>query len=260
MNNIRKIYIQRCVETVSAYGFLRKGATFIRAVHDVVQTFTYEKLSSGRECRVLFSVLPLCLRIEKGYMDGFAYSHELRKFEVQQNNEGGDRWKYDPKSEDSIDSCVEEIIRYIKKYLLPFFEKANNSHTAFRELIQVEERFDANRKRGLKLSGIMDRAKPIEERILLDTVIYYLALKNDDYAFALQCRQALEQQNQNAFENMLAHGYLDEKEKCSREKSIAILQEECRRLAAGDTAYFKQILIENEAYSNRVLHEVLKVG
>ena len=105
----------------------------------------------------------------------------------------------------------------------------------------------------------MDRAKPIEERILLDTVIYYLALKNDDYAFALQCRQALEQQNQNALENMLAHGYLDEKEKCSREKSLSILREECRRLAAGDTAYFKQILSENEAYSNSILHEVLKI-
>ena len=257
MDTFRKAYTQRCKEVLSAYGFQRKGKVFVRVVQDIVQTLSYEKLPSGRKrrIRVMFSVMPLCLRIEKWYLDG-CYYRELREFEIAQGNDEYSCFLYDSKSEDSMNDCVEEIVRYLKEYLIPFFEKANNSHNALRELIQVDELFHTNRITEGRLAGWKVNEELVKECNLRDNVICHLALKNENYALALRCRQVQEKDSQHAMENRLMYGLLTEEEKSQWEKELAILHEENQRLAAGDVTYFKQILSENEAYSKKVLEEM----
>ena len=45
---------------------------------------------------------------------------------------------------DSVESVVDDIMRYMKEYLIPFFERANSCKTALNEVIQLESHFNGN--------------------------------------------------------------------------------------------------------------------
>ena len=257
MDNFTKLYIQRCEPELAKFHFKRKRTTFIRVVNDVMQNVVLEKLHGGREYRVLFSVIPLCLPIKKTYIINGAYAHELRRFEIVRGTMAFDCWECDPKSNECIQACIESITQFIRVHLLPFFECANCCRTALPQLIHLERRFNENRKVSLQLAGIQDAARTTDGVNLLDSVKYYMALKNGDYDFALKCRQALEQQNAHSYQDMMARGWLSPKNKLEREHALQALREEIDRLQAGDTSYFHQLLLQNEVYSRESLKGII---
>ena len=252
MNYLFKNYYESCKATFSQYGFKKKNGAFARVVNDIMQNFAIEKLKSGRACRVEFAIIPLCLRIEKEYISGGVYSHYLKKFEIVSWTLF-DSWEYDKNSEASMDACLEEIMRYLTSYLLPFFERANSCETALPELIKLERLFNDNRMEILRISGIEDRADPGTEFLISDCVKYYMALKNGDYGLALKSRQALLQQNLDAYNSMAEGGYLTEENRMRREKGLETLRDEIDHLSANDIGYFQRLLEENEVYSRENL-------
>lgn len=250
-------YIEACTVECLRYGFKRKNKTFVRVINDVMQNFMLEKLRSHRAYRVEFAVIPLCLRIEKAYILGGVYSYNLRKFELAPL-EQWDQWDYDPKSEKSMGICVNEVVRYLTSYLLPFFERANSCETALAELMEVESLFNANRLERLKINGIEDKANPKDVLFLFDNVKYHIALKNGDLDFAIKSRRALLEQNVDSYNSMSDMGYLTEKDRVRREKSIAELKDEINRLERRDESYIRKLIIENEAYSLGSIKDVIK--
>jgi len=257
MDYLIKTYIDACTPELIKCGFARKNKAFVRVVNDVMQNISIEKLRSGRTCRVRFSIVPLCLRIEKEYIADGVYSRYLRQFELANSREYDD-WEYDPKSEESMDKCVLEIIRYIKSYLLPLFDRANSCKTALPELIKLEKLFNDIRLEGLRIAGREDRASPGAELNLIDSVKYYMALKIGDYDFALKSRGALLQQNVDAYNSVLDMGFITEEVKRRREEGIANLREDVSRLERRDEASIRQLITENEVYSFSNLKAVIK--
>ena len=257
MDYLIKTYIDACTPELLKCGFARKNKAFVRVVNDVMQILVFEKLRSGRNCRVRFSIVPLCLRIEKEYIVDGVYSRYLRQFELANSREYDD-WEYDPKSEESMDKCIKEIIRYINSYLLPLFDRANSCETALPELIKLEKLFNDIRLEGLRRSGIKDGACPGAEFNLIDSVKYYMALRIGDYDFALKSRGALLQQNVDAYNSVLEMGFMTEEVKRRREEGIANLREDISRLERRDEASIRQLITENEAYSLSNLKAVIK--
>lgn len=256
MDYLIKNYIEACKPEVLPLGFKRRKNAFVRVINDVLQNFTIEKISSGWACRVDFSIIPLCLRIEKEYISGGVYPHYLKKFELISGTPS-DSWEYDKHSEASMDACLREIMRYVTSYLLPFFEHATNCQTALPEVIRLEKTLNDKWLASRKSSGIEDHAGPNAGLDLLDSTKYFMALKNGDYDFALKSRQALLQQHMNSYNSMSERGYLTEEDRVRREKGIAELRGEIAHLEAKDTGYFQRLLEENEAYSRESLRTVL---
>ena len=252
-----KNYLNTCMIEFSKYGFKQKKQTFVRVVNDVMQNFAIERLRSGRVCRINFSVIPLCLRIEKEYILGGVYSRELRRFETAHETMVWDGWEYDPKSKVSSNACVDEIVRYLKQYLIPLFERANCCKTALSEIIAVDQLFYNNHLASKKINGIKGTAGFDAGLNLLDGTKYYMALKNGDYDFALECRKALLNQNFEAYNSMNERGYLTEEDKQRREKRIMVLKLEVEKVSKHDESYIQKVIIENEAYSLNNLKSVM---
>lgn len=259
MDDFLKQYKNRCETEVLPYGFKRKKNVFIRVVNDVLQSFYTEKLSIysyGRECRVGFSVLPLCQKLEAERILGGFGVYYLRKFEISHWAEGDDRWRYKSIPED-ISACIDEILIYINKYLLPFFERANSCKAALPEVIALEKLFNENRIESLKLSDIADKAGPNAELNLSDSTKYFMALKSGDYDFALKSRKALLEQNMAVYESVQNNSYMTKEKLHEKEEMLSKLQDEIRHLEEKDWDYFKIIIADNEAYSREKLKGII---
>lgn len=258
MDNFISEYTKRCKSEVLKYGFKQRRQVFSRIVNDVYQNFYVEKLGlypDGRGCRVGFAVLPLCQRLEAEQVSNGMGIYYLRRFEVTHWTEG-DGWRYKAEST-SISNCIEEIMRYLISYLLPFFERADSCETALQELINLEKLFNDNRIASLKMNGMEDKAGSDAELRLSDSAKYFMALKNGDYNFALKSRKSLEQQNTNAYNSMSEKGYLTDEDRIRREKNLSKLRDEITYLEASDRNYFQRVIEENEAYSREALKGIL---
>jgi len=276
MDYLTKDFFSRCKAEFSKYGFKRKSKVFVRVINDVVQTLSIEALRSYSECRVGFAIIPLCLRIEKNYILMGSYSRYLRRFEGTYGTSPSDSWKYDSKSEKSCEVCVDEIMRFLKQYLIPLYERANCCDTALSEIFAVDKLFSYNGNRepnlnSQKMEGFAEHVALIN---YLDSPMYYMALKNNDYSLALKCRQAMLSQNLDSYNSFLANkpifdglvesGKLTEEDRkrwreslVQREESIEVLKEEVSHLEAKDVEYFQRLIKENEAYSKKVLESII---
>ena len=258
MDNFISEYTKTCKRIVEKYGYKHKKRVFVRVINDVCQSFFVEKLGltpNGRKCRVCFAVLPLCQRLdEKQVLDGIG-KYSLKNFETAHWTKG-DCWYYktDPSS---IKECISEIMRYIMIYLLPFFERANNCNSALQELINIEKLFNDNRKASLELAGIADNAGLYAELNILDSAKYYMALKNNDFDFALNSRKALEHNNANAYNSAFERGEMTEEAQLLREKDLEELREEIKNLEARNLNYFRRLIEENEISSREALRDIL---
>jgi hypothetical protein len=255
MDDFLKQYRIKCEAKVLQYGFKRKKNVFARLVNDVLQSFYVEKLSISpyeRACRVGFSVLPICQKLEIEPILGVYY---LRKFEISHCVES-DRWRYKSIPE-NIGVCVDEILMYINKYLLPFFERANSCKTALPEVIELEKLFNANRLESLKLSNIADNAEPNAELNLSDNAKYFMALKSGNYDFALKSRKALLKQSIAAYQSVQNNKYMTKEKLHEKEEILSKLQVEILHLEEEDWDYFNTIIANNEAYSIERLKDII---
>lgn len=256
MNYLLENYYKTCKSLTEQYGFIKKGQAFVRVVNDVMQNFLIERMRSGKSCRVVFSVLPFCMRIEKEYICGGVEAQSLRMFEPYQWYEA-DEWHYDPKSTQSMDACITEISRFIASYLLPFFECANSSKTALSAWFELDKHFQHTRQICLQLGGIEDAAAPILDPLSYCRNRYFLALKNGKYALALKSLRILLETCKKNYYYMVDIGISDE-DRERREASIAELTSEAEHLQAYDVAYFEKLLSENEKYSKIILQKLIK--
>ena len=260
MSYLIKNYKKICEEEFSAYGFKRNGVVFIRVVNDVVQYWTIEKICAGRECRVSFAVYPICMPLDDKYDFVFGFeSFELRRFEASLLpflNDPLDGWDIDPKSNESMDACVSDIVRYIKEYLIPFFDRTNNCGAIAQSYIDLVELFKKNRLKALAAIGIADGkadlAMPLNfDPILLMRTTYYAALKSGDYSLALKCRKEIEREKVEACER---RGFMKQHDI----DALAKFREEMAHLEAGDYDYFDKIIAENEESTGKLLKSMLK--
>jgi len=258
MDNFIGEFTKRCKVEVLKYGFRQKKNVFGRIVDDVYQNFYIEKLRltpDERRCRVGFAVVPLCQRLTENQISDGMGIYYLRKFEVSHWMDG-DGWRYKVSSED-ISVCVDEIISFINKYLLPFFERANSCKTALPEAIALEKLFNETRKESLRQNGMEDKAGSYVDLNLLDSAKYYMALKSGDFDFALKSRMALLQQNVDSYNSMKERGYLTEEDRMRREKKLAVLRSEISKIEGRDETYIQQLIIKNEEYSRECLQNIM---
>ena len=97
------------------YGFKVYRTNFYRVINDVFQSFNIHRSVSGEEVTVEFLVIPLA--------DSYAIDKSRCGFDHLKVFENDWSWfHYNRNSEESIDDCIKEIICYMKKYLIPFFE------------------------------------------------------------------------------------------------------------------------------------------
>ena len=257
MDDFLKQLKKKCRAEISQYGFIQKKNVFARIVNDVFQSFHIEKIVRSfnlRECRIGFAVLPLCQKLDANWVLSGVDKYYLREFEVTHWTEGDD-WKYKIDS-DEISSCIDEILVYISRYLIPFFERSDTCKTALPEIVKLEKLFNDNRKESLRQSGKKDMADPYAEINLIDSVKYYMALKNGDLDFALKCRRALLKQNVDSYNSMAERGYLIEEDRLRREKAIAMLRNEINEIEYHNEVYIQQIIVDNEAYSQENLKSI----
>ena len=247
MDNIVKKYLEICNSEFSQYGFKQHKRAFVRVVNDVVQIFAIEKSRFYKEYKVVFAIIPLCLRIEKHYVKGSVYSKSLRRLEYAEWALKGDCWKYDPKSNRSIDECVESIITQVTKHLIPLFKRADSCKTAYNELCEVDKIVFGS----IKPDG--SDSKYFKDGVfLLDNVKYYIALKNGNYDIALDYLRAFEQQNEKSFDSIVKMGYLKDKECIRREKILVDLRKEIERISKQEEhhmANLQKLLKDNEEHS-----------
>lgn len=258
MDDFLKKYRMACEAEVSPYGFKRKKNVFIRVVNDVCQNFYVEKLgrySYGRECRVGFSVQPLCSKFDREWILSGVGLYYLKKFELNDfRHMDGWCYKVDPVS---ISACVDEIVYYIKRYLLPFFESAASCKTALPDLIALEKLLYKNHTSILDLNNIEYVENSHMEFDIMDNVKYFMALKSEDYDFALRSRKALLKQNIRSYESMDKIGYLNEESRMERKEQIREIQDEIQKIEEKDWAYIQTMIENNEAYSREELKDII---
>ncbi len=244
MDYIVKKYLEECIVKFSKYGFKRKKNAFVRVKNDVMQNFVLEKTMLGWSCRVEFAVIPLCLRIEKDYVFGGVYSHDLKRFEPVPFIQP-DPWEFNPKSEESMDECIKRIIEQIYKHLIPFFENADSCKNAYKELCDLDRKIYTKSE----YSRANDRKYFHDYVNMLDYCKYWIALKNRDYDSSVKHLKAFEQQHLDSYEAMMKGGYLTDEDKIRREKSIEDLRRKISNVSLHNETYISQIISENESFS-----------
>lgn len=183
--DVSKVYFQECKARYVPLGFRRIRRAYARIVNDVMQTFTFKRYSSGRECTVEFGVFPLCQVLE--YPE---YGHyNLCNFEVPTYYAD---WSYDKNSEDSMKACVQDICGYIDRYLIPLFTEATCSEKALPALIKLDTHFHNVRQTHFQQKRRVDRAK-LDWRYasMLRTEKFFMALKSGQYEYAREAAQVL---------------------------------------------------------------------
>lgn len=153
MDYFRSTFFKLCREHYSKYGFKRKGQVYVRVNKEIIQKFELFRSMSGRWCRIYFSFAPLCYPIEfhtKQKIPMLPRTFELRNLEGKLFDE----WGYD-RTEESMNLCIKEIIKYMDDNLIPFFEKVDSCETALSEFKRIDELCDFPGKGVNYLNAIM---------------------------------------------------------------------------------------------------------
>ena len=137
MDYFIKEYKRLCKEIFGVYGFKVHKNNHFRVVNDIFQSFNLHRSVSGDSCTVEFSIIPLSVGydLDKTFVNPF----HLKKFENIY-----EWFHYDRNSSDSIDMCITDMFAYMKKYLMPIFEKADDSRSAYLVMCEYNDVFDGN--------------------------------------------------------------------------------------------------------------------
>lgn len=137
MKYILKEYKQRCKEEFSIYGFKTYKSNHYRVVGDIFQSFNLHQSVSGTDCTVEFGIIPLSVEYD---IDKLSCNPcHLKTFENSY-----EWFNYDKNSKLSMELCVNDMIVYMKKYLIPIFEKAVNSESAYLTIMEYDNVFKGN--------------------------------------------------------------------------------------------------------------------
>lgn len=243
MKSLSKCFVRACTQRYQPLGFYRDKTTFTRMRGDVLQTFSLDRSQYVPTCTMYFGIIPLC----KSEPIHFGGTYTLDRFVVEQQAQYGG-WPFEPGSDESIETCVGQLCEAIDLYLLPFFEKCGDCGQALAELLKLEELFECNRQKALYISGITDRAAPLQVRSLFDHYKYYMALKAHDYPYI----QRFLKNQVNHYESSLRSfeqpsgrqpESVKERFRAARVEYTQLLE----RFEAGDYDYFDDMVKANES-------------
>lgn len=222
LQNYKRLFNPLAVE----HGYRTYSQSYYRVTNDIVKYFVLRRISGG-SCTVLWSVMPLCLRITKSSLTEGMY--EIGSLTGVHNG-----WEYDPHSEGSMLNVLNEMYAVTRYHLLPLLDSAVNSASAYR----LECRFDGG-------------------SMLSSSKICY-AIKMGDYNLAIQHLQALEAQNLEAYMNKMNDMafltnvmYEDYVEKFN--EKLSRIRYQIERLSIPDMDYISNFVTENEEVSLRSL-------
>lgn len=251
MDKLKKGFYEYCEAKLSSYGFKRKRNVFFRVVNDVLQVVALKKYCSGDACTVEFGLVPLCMKLDQWFLMVGISPYNLRRFEVVSWSQW-DNWIYNPKSNESVEQCIDSIKISIQKYLIPFFDRANCCKTAQIEIEKLLDIFEKNRVTSLLACGISPCTSLAPPEYSFAENMYYIELKNKDYSAALKNRRTLRDINSSALETNRRAGIPDHMLSNQMQK-ISLLDETIQKLEANDEPYFQSLISENETYMNTIL-------
>ena len=224
MDYLTKKYKEKCKEIFSELGFKIYRNTFYRVVNDVYQSFSLHKSVSGGDCTVEFIVAPLCVgdHIYKGRCG----PDHLKKFESTY------AWFYYNRYDiSSMDHCVDEMIGYMKKYLIPHFKSSEDSYQAY--FTKCE--FQKNHYR----TGLL----------LQDYDLYHMALKAKLYDKCIEHLIAQREDAEHAYEHnkkmMGEHLPPDYGDRIRKE--VEEINGEIKMISENDFESIQKYINENEA-------------
>lgn len=122
--------------------FKKKGDTYYRVINDVMQNVILTKYYGQRRCTLEFSITPLCHGIDNSLITAAMYS--IKEFEPQPQLDSWRQWDYDRYSDWSTSDVVDQMMYYVEKHLIPFFEKTITCQKALPEVIELEKLFYRN--------------------------------------------------------------------------------------------------------------------
>lgn len=204
-------------------GFKSYRKNFYRVVNDVFQSFQLHKSVLGSECTIEFVVAPLCLgdSIHKAYCG----PDHIKNFENDYS------WfQYDKNDKSSMDSCVDEIIGYMKKYLIPYFQLCDNSKQAYFATCDFQKN---NYRNGI---------------FLADSRLFYMALKANLYDKSIEHLIAQRNHAENAYkinkEN--AGGCLSSEYEKRMQNKIEKINYQIKMVLEHNLEYIQKHIHENE--------------
>lgn len=198
MSNVLKEYNKMCKKEFDSYNFKLFHNNHYRVINDIFQSFRLHRSISGQECTVEFGIIPMSV----GY--------DLNKSSVcpyHLNNFTGmhDWFEYDRNSPEDVNACVVKLIADMKKYLMPLFDKAVDSKSAYELMCEHNDIFAGNSYERfcmcLKIEDYEDAKTYINKVIAQST-----------HAF---------ERNREAFGDNIAHTYIEKmEEKISEEENL----------------------------------------
>lgn len=222
MDYFLKRYKQVCKEEFSEYGFKPYRNTHYRVINDVFQSFCLHRSIYGKNCTVEFGIFPL------------SYGYPLQKDscrgdQLKDFDDSRTWFEYDNRSEITIEKCLAEMLVYMKKYLMPFFERAIDCKSAYQEICNFE------------------RKHYHEGCILFDARKLYMSLKNGDYENAtIHVKAHIKHTKEVCAEKKEAFGEIspeyEKKIRISLEKDNKMLE----HILNNDRAFIENLLAENE--------------
>ncbi|MBR6563604.1 MAG: DUF4304 domain-containing protein [Clostridia bacterium] len=244
MKSVSLIFNRVCKQKYQPLGFVKSKSSFIRVKGDIIQSFSFKRFRDGHTCTVDFGVFPLCARPPIN-LDAGAY--EVDGFIVGKC-EGWFCWEFDPFSDESKEKCIESISEAIDSHVIPFFERCIDTQSALTESTKLEELLDLNRKEKLKLNGMSDMAKPLQERLLMNPYRYYMALKSRDFSYVKKYLEYKVSHLERCLKEFETPGPFKQPEcvKESHSDSLAEYTMQLYLLYAEDFDYFDKMIEANE--------------
>lgn len=220
--NLPAFFNKRCREEFREYGFRCKSGVFYRATKDVFQSFRLHRSVSGTDCTVEFAVLPLCegetvVKTRCGF-------YHIKEFEDDNS------WFEHGRTVASEIECVEKMISYIKKYLIPFFEKSASAENAYKAVCEFQKEH----------SGYKDV-------FMADYSLYCMALKAKLYDKCMEHLLARKNHVLSAYSRNSECGELSPEYKENIQKQISEIDFAIEKLEKKDFEYFSHMVEQNEA-------------
>lgn len=221
MDYFLKCYKERCKKEFSCYGFKSYRNNHYRVVNDVFQSFNLHRSIYGRSATVEFVIKPLSVFSDINKTS--CGSCSLKEFE------GIYSWfVYDRYSEESINQCIEEMINYMHKYLIPFFENGCDCKKAYKAVCDFE-----------KMANVSDGVLHLTDKI-------FMTLKTKEYHLTKFWIQQQISHHLYAYKKNEVHGVMTPELKRRINTDVEKLTELYERVDANDEKYLDNLIRSNE--------------
>lgn len=219
--SLPEFFNERCREELKEYGFRCKSGVFYRATEDMFQSFHLHRSVSGTDCTVEFTVLPLCegetvIKTRCGF-------YHIKEFEDDNS------WFEHDKTAASEIECAEKMISYLKKYLMPFFEKSDSAEKAYKAVCEFQKEHS-----GYK--GVF----------MADYSLYCMALKAKLYDKCMEHLIARKNHVLSAYSRNSECSELSLEYKEKVQKEISEIDFAIEKLEKKDFEYFSHTVEQNE--------------